>query len=132
MIIGIGIDMVDIARMRRELEQGQAGFRETIFSPDEIAYCESQRYPARHYAARFAAKEAFLKALGTGLSGGIAWRDVSVNRDRDGAPQLVLAGVAEAHAREQGVRDVRLSMTHTSDLAMAQVVLQDQTSSEAE
>jgi holo-[acyl-carrier protein] synthase len=126
MIIGVGNDILEVARMKRELEQGGSGFRNEIFAAGEIAYCEGQRYPARHYAARFAAKEAFLKALGTGLGSALTWREAEVHRGPAGEPGLILSGEAARRADQRGVKRIFLSLTHTADLAMATVVLEGQ------
>ena len=124
MIIGVGNDIMDVSRIRRELDSADLTFREQTFSPAEIDYCEGKRYPARHYAARFAAKEAFFKALGTGLIDGLAWRDVEVCVRDGGQPELTLSGASLTAARQRGVVNTFLSLTHTADLAMASVVLE--------
>ncbi len=124
MILGMGNDILEIGRMERELAQPGPDLRDELFTAEEIAYCERQRYPARHYAARFAAKEAFLKALNTGLQHGISWKDVGVMHIPDGAPQLVLSGEAGRIANARGVLNTFLSISHTSTVAMASVVLE--------
>ncbi|HUU46730.1 MAG TPA: holo-ACP synthase [Acidobacteriota bacterium] len=124
MIIGLGNDIMDVARVRRQLESAAPAFREQTFSPLEIGYCEGKRYPARHYAARFAAKEAFFKALGTGLASGFTWRDVEVRVGAEGRPELALSGASLRAAQQRGVVNTFLSLTHTADLAMASVVLE--------
>jgi holo-[acyl-carrier protein] synthase len=131
MIIGVGNDILEVARMERELEQGGSEFRDGVFAAGEIAYCERKRYPARHYAARFAAKEAFFKALGTGLSDGLSWLEVGVNRGPAGEPGLVLSGETARLAKRRGVERAFLSLTHTADLAMATVVLEGHSTDEA-
>lgn len=123
MILGIGTDLLDVARMERELA-GAPGFREAVFTPAEIAYCEAHRYPARHYAARFAAKEALVKALAREAPREFVWRDVELQRGEAGEPRLSLHGrLAEAAAR-LGVENVFVSVTHTGELASASVVLE--------
>lgn len=124
MILGVGNDILEVGRIQRELDQLGPSFRERLFSPDEIAYCEAKRYPAQHYAARFAAKEAFLKALSTGLRDGLSWTDMEVRNDPAGAPELVLSGEALKLARQHGIEKTFLSLSHTSSLAMASVVLE--------
>lgn len=117
-IVGVGIDLVDIARFERPT----ARLKDRVFTAAERRYCDRQAHPAPHYAARFAAKEAVLKALGTGWSGGIAWTDVEiVSRDRGGA-DVKLKGKAGAQARKLKVRTWHLSMTHTSGSAAAVAV----------
>ena len=124
MILGVGNDILEVGRIQRELDQPGASFRERLFSPDEIAYCEAKRYPAQHYAARFAAKEAFLKALSTGLRDGLSWKDVEVRNGAAGEPELILSGQALELAKRYGIERTFLSLSHTSSLAMASVVLE--------
>lgn len=123
MIVGIGTDLLDVGRMARELAREGAGFRDDVFTPAEVAYCESKAYPARHFAARFAAKEACWKALG-GPDGGDSLRDVEVERPADGPPSLVLKGRAKEKADGLGVTRALVSLTHTTTLASASVVLE--------
>lgn len=123
MILGIGTDLLDVARMARELEKDGAGFRDRVFTPAEIAYCEARRYPARHFAARFAAKEALFKAL-AGPASDDFWHEAEVERTGDAAPRLVLHGRAKEAADRLGVKSVLVSLSHTDSLASASVVLQ--------
>jgi holo-[acyl-carrier protein] synthase len=124
MILGMGNDIFEVDRMKQDLEQGGLEFRDRLFTAEEIAYCESKRYAAQHYAARFAAKEAFLKALNTGLRNGLTWKDIEVRHNADGAPELVLSGEARELAAQRGIEKTFLSLSHTSSLAMASVVLE--------
>jgi len=124
MLIGIGIDLLEVDRMAEQLRPGASAFREQVFTPAEIAYCESQHYPSRHYAARFAAKEAVLKALGTGARDASAWREVEVWRDGQGACGVRLHGQAQRLATERNVRRIHVSLTHTRGLAAASVALE--------
>ena len=123
MILGIGTDLLDVPRMERELREGDARFRDSVFTASEIAYCEGRRYPARHFAARFAAKEALFKALSTRAPAG-AWREVEVARDGDAPPRLVLHGRVKAAADELGVKSALVSLSHTARVAAANVVLE--------
>ncbi len=124
-ILGVGLDLVDVARMKGELAREGGGLRDRVFLPDEIAYCEGKGRPAVHFAARFAAKEAYFKALGTGWRGaGPTWSEVEVVRDDLGAPALRLHGAAAEAAEERGVRTTHLSLTHTAEVAAAVVVLE--------
>jgi holo-[acyl-carrier protein] synthase len=124
-VLGVGLDLVDVDRMTRELAREDGGLRDRVFTPDEIAYCEGKGRPAVHFAARFAAKEAFFKALGTGWRGaGPTWSEVEVVRDVLGAPTLRLSGAAAEAAGSLGVRSTHLSLTHTATLAAAAVVLE--------
>lgn len=124
--VGLGVDIVEIARMRRILERTPS-FREKVFSDEERAYCESTANPEVHYATRFAAKEAVLKALGTGFSRGVANHDVEVRRNAKGRPSVVLHGRAKEIAAEQGVRELPLSLsyTHTDAVACALAITEE-------
>jgi holo-[acyl-carrier protein] synthase len=124
MIVGIGLDLVDIERIEDLLHRrGEHGLRR-LFSPDEIAYCRARSRPAESYAARFAAKEAFFKAIGTGWGSAGLWTEIEVVPQAGGAPELRLSGSAAESARERGVRRARLSLSHTADVAAAVVVLE--------
>ena len=120
-LAGIGVDMLEISRMEKALER-RPNFAARVFTKEERTYCERMGRPAQHYAARFAAREAVLKALGTGFSAGIGLADVSVHTGEAGRPEVVLAGRAREVAAEQGVREVALSLTHTHDVAVASAV----------
>lgn len=122
---GIGIDLVPIARMRGVLERWQDRFITRVFTDDEIAYCRSRKDPAPHFAARFAAKEAGLKALGTGLRLGVSWRELEVRRERGGAPVLMLRGRSRELALGRGADRMLLALSHDGDYAIAQAMLVD-------
>ncbi|WP_417134261.1 holo-ACP synthase [Rubneribacter badeniensis] len=124
--VGLGVDIVEIARMRRILERTPR-FRERVFSEDERAYCDATANPETHYATRFAAKEAVVKALGTGFSRGIDVRDIEVRRNAKGRPVVALHGRAREVARELGVRElpVSLSFTHTEAVACAMAITEN-------
>ena len=127
MILGLGVDVCDVGRIRRALE-GAAGarFRDRVFTPAEQAYCEARnRGRFASYAARFAAKEAAMKALGTGWGSGVAWRDFEIVRGTDGPPELRLHGVAATLARQRGMVRWLLAMSHVADGAIASVVVED-------
>lgn len=118
---GIGIDLVEVSRIREMLEKHGRRFTERTFTANEIAYCDACADPAMHYAARFAAKEAVAKALGTGLwAEGVVWTDIEVVRQPSGKPAIMLHGAAKQHA---GEASCLVSLTHTRELAMAQVIL---------
>ena len=125
MILGIGIDIIDIPRVKRIAEEYGADFIARLFSEREIAYCKSKKNSEINFAARFAAKEALLKALGTGLRSGIDWKDIEVVRDDYGKPELVLIGKAKKLTDEKGVGIMHLSLSHTAEYAAAVVVLED-------
>lgn len=116
-MIGIGVDLCDVGRMRASLTRTPT-LAERLFTPGERAYCELRRDPAERYAARFAAKEAVLKAMGLGL-GACRWHDIEVVRADSGAPSLRLTGTAEQAAEERGIERWLLTLTHTSELAEA-------------
>lgn len=122
MAAGIGVDMLEIARMERVIKR-RPSFLKRVFTDEERAYCDSCARPAEHYAARFAAREAVLKALGTGFSEGIGFKDVSVTNDEWGKPIAVLSGRAAEVAAKRGVQEVALSLSHTRDVAVANAVL---------
>ena len=130
MIVGVGTDLLDVARMARELAREGAGFRDDVFTPAEVAYCESKAHPARHLAARFAAKEACWKALGGAGPEGLSLREVEVLRPAEGPPGLVLTGRAKAIADALGVTRALVSLAHTPTLASASVVLEGGTPTE--
>jgi holo-[acyl-carrier protein] synthase len=124
LILGIGIDLLETARMRRALDRSGDRFVSRVFTEAEAAYCRRQRRPEQRFAVRFAAKEAFLKALGTGWSGGISWRDVEVDRKLGGAPRILLAGRAAEIASRKGVERIHLSLTHLAETVAAVVVIE--------
>lgn len=124
--VGLGVDIVEIERMRRILTRTPS-FARRVFSEAERAYCDAKANPEVHYATRFAAKEAVVKALGTGFSEGIGVRDIEVRRTTKGRPYVVLTGRAREVAREQGVREMPLSLsfTHTEAVACAMAITED-------
>ena len=121
-IIGLGLDATDIDRIADTIARFGDRFLKRIFTDGEIAYCTRRRVPAIHFAGRFAAKEAAMKALGTGHSRGVLWRDVEVVR-RGGPPQLQFHGGAARRLAEMGGRSALLTITHSDDLALAQVLV---------
>ena len=124
MIVAIGIDIIEVARIREVLLRTPR-FRERVFTPAEQAYCEGRSaVAAQHYAARFAAKEAMLKALQTGWRGGIAWQDIEVASRDSGAPFLILQGPVLELCKSSGATATHLSLSHTTEHAIAQVVLE--------
>jgi holo-[acyl-carrier protein] synthase len=123
MILGIGVDIVEVARIRAGLDNPRTGarFQARVFTEQEIAYCRRRHNAAESFAARFAAKEATMKALGRGFGQGIAWREIEVTRG-EGAPGVRLSGGAQAYAEALGIRRIHLSLSHTADLAIAYVI----------
>ena len=124
MIFGTGIDIVDISRFERFLAEGNLPLFQRLFTPGEMAYCAGKKRSAQHYALRFAAKEAFLKALGTGLRYGISWLDMEVVHDPDGKPELRLAGRAAERFGDMNITRCFLSLSHDGNCALASVVLE--------
>jgi holo-[acyl-carrier protein] synthase len=124
MIIAIGIDLIDIARVRDSLVRSGRHFRDRVFTPKEIEYCEARPSSFQSYAARFAAKEAVMKALGTGWFQGVRWLDIEVLRDETGPPYLRLAGRALELFEAKGARKSHLSLAHSRGMAIAQVVFE--------
>ena len=119
-VIGIGTDLVEVDRIRDLLTRHGDRFKTKTFTPGEIAYSDSCADPAMHYAARFAAKEAVAKALGTGLwAEGVDWKDIEVVREASGAPSLRLKGGAESHLIRLGGTTALISLSHTAQLAQA-------------
>lgn len=125
MIVGSGIDLAEIGRLQQSIDRYGSRFLDRIYTAAEQAYCLRKRNSAESFAARFAAKEAGAKALGTGISQGVSWREIEVVRERSGRPTLELHGRAAQIAARLGVVRIALSITHTTGLAMASVVLED-------
>ncbi len=124
MIIGTGVDIVEINRLRKVMERLKDRFISRVFTPEEQQFCSGHRDPAPHFAARFAAKEALFKALGTGWAQGVTWLDVEVHRERQGAPNMLLHGEAERLSMSKGASKVHLSLSHTGQWAVATVILE--------
>ena len=124
MIVGTGIDITEVPRIREAIQRHGERFLQRIFTEGEIQYCESKVNRVARYAARFAAKEAGMKAIGTGWNHGVRWRDIEVARKPGGRPTLLLHGKAAEFAAKLGATNVALSLTHTAEQAMAQVILE--------
>lgn len=126
MVLGVGTDLIETKRIKESIDRYGERFLERVFTAGEIAYCmRKKKNAAESFAARFAAKEAGAKALGTGISRGITWRELEVRREASGKPTLHLSGRAAELAKAMGVRRVQLSLTHSRELAMAVVVAED-------
>ena len=125
MIVGLGLDIAEIDRIEAAIVRHGAPFIERLFTPSEAAYCESHKNRYERYAARFAAKEAAMKALGTGWRRGVRWRDIEVTREPSGKPTLRLEGVAKEFADRLGVKHISMTITHSGNLALAQVIFED-------
>ena len=120
MIVGIGTDIIEVARIER-LMAGQKRFQKRIFTETEVAYCESKKNKAQNYAARFAAKEAFLKAIGTGWRQGVAFKEIEVVNNPQGKPEIFLSGKAKEIADNLGITNIQISLSHLKDIAIAVV-----------
>ena len=125
MILGLGTDLIEIERIQQSLDKFGQRFTRKVFTEDEIAYCERKKHSAESFAARFAAKEAAAKALGTGISRGIQWKEIEVRRQPGERPTLHLSGRAAERAASMGVRNLQLSLTHSQDVALAVVVAEN-------
>src|SRR6266576_786509 len=124
MIVGSGIDIAEVPRVAKAVARFGDRFVRRVFTDGEIRYCESKANRVERYAARFAAKEAGMKALGTGWNHGVRWRDIEVARKPGGRPTLLLHGKAAEFAGQLGATNIALSITHTAEQAMAQVILE--------
>ena len=125
MILGTGIDLAEVARIRQAIERYGQRFVDRIYTPAEIAYVERKANRFERYAARFAAKEAGMKAIGTGWRRGVTWQDFEVKNLPGGRPTLLLHGEAAKIAANLGVKRIALSLTHTTEQGMAFVVMED-------
>jgi len=124
MVIGVGTDLIEIARIAQSVERYGERFLRRVFTPREIEYCQRKKNAAESFAARFAAKEAGAKALGTGISRGVGWLELEVTRAPGERPTLQLTGRAAARARSLGVAHISLSLTHSRDQALAVVIME--------
>jgi holo-[acyl-carrier protein] synthase len=125
MILGTGVDIAEVARVRETIERFGERFLKRIYTEGEVRYCERRARRFESYAARFAAKEAGMKALGTGWSRGVRWRDIEVVRPKGQRPTIQFHGEAAAVAARLGTKNVALSLTHTSEEALAHVILEN-------
>jgi holo-[acyl-carrier protein] synthase len=124
MIVGTGIDIAEVPRIRQSIERFGERFLQRVFTVREIRYCDSKANRFERYAARFAAKEAAMKALGTGWNHGVRWQDCEVVRQPGGRPTIAFHGKAAEFAARLGVKNAALSLTHTEEQAFAQVILE--------
>ena len=125
MVLGLGTDLIETKRVQESIDRFGERFLERVFTEGEIAYCRRKKNAGESFAARFAAKEAGAKALGTGISRGVNWKELEVRREVSGKPTLHLSGRAAELAEAMGVRRLQLSLTHSRELAMAVVVAED-------
>ncbi len=123
MVYGTGIDIIEVSRIQSVMEK-DIGFREKIFTPGEISYCEKMKNKYQHYAARFSAKEAFMKAIGTGWRFGIRFNDIDVYHDEFGKPLIRLTGKAEELAHQERISKIHVSLSHVKEVATAVVIVE--------
>jgi len=124
MIVGTGIDIAEVPRIAESIERFGERFLRRVFTEEEIRYCDSKANRVERYAARFAAKEASMKALGTGWNHGVRWRDIEVFRQPGRRPTIKFHGVAADFAAKLGAKNIALSISHTPELAIANVILE--------
>ena len=125
LILGIGTDIIEVARIQKVMER-DIGFRDKIFTPHEIEYCESKRHKYQHYAARFSAKESFLKGIGTGWRFGIRFGDIEVTHDELGKPEINIYGKAKEWVEKESVSNIYVSLSHLKEMATAIVIIEVQ------
>ena len=123
MIIGTGIDIIEVERIAHRVGRDN-GFKEFVFSKDEIIYCEAKASPFQHFAARFAAKEAFLKAVGSGWDSGLQFNEIEIINEKNGRPALHIRGTTEKTLEHLGIRIIHLSLSHLKSMATAVVILE--------
>lgn len=125
MILGTGIDIIEVARVQGSVERFGDRFVKRVLLPDEIAYCQQHRVPGPFIAARFAAKEAISKAFGTGIGAQLGWQDMEIRRKESGEPFVVLHGNGQKLFASRGARQLHISLSHTANYAAAVAVLED-------
>lgn len=123
MILGIGTDFIEVERVAEKIEK-KAGFKELVFSAHEIAYCEGMAFKYEHYAARFAAKEAFLKAIGTGWVSGTAFNEIEIHKDAEGKPEIRFSGITAETVRKMNAGKIHVSLSHLKTMAHAMVIIE--------
>ncbi|MFH1159408.1 MAG: holo-ACP synthase [bacterium] len=124
MIFGIGTDIIEVERIRKVMER-DLGFREKIFTPHEIEYCETKRNKYPHYAARFSVKEAFMKAIGTGWRFGIRFAEIEVTHDPLGKPEINVYGKAKEWCEKEAISKIHVSLSHLKEMATAIVIIEN-------
>jgi holo-[acyl-carrier protein] synthase len=124
MIVGIGTDLIEVERVADKMEKKQ-GFKELVFSAGEIIYCEARTYKYEHYAARFAAKEAFLKAIGTGWRNGTAFNEIEIYNDEVGKPEIRFHGLTAKTIADLKLGKIFVSLSHLKTMACAMVIIED-------
>jgi holo-[acyl-carrier protein] synthase len=122
MIIGTGVDIVEVARIKKSLEKYNPRFEEKIFTAEEILYCRAKAEPSIHFAARFAAKEAVMKCLGTGMDQEISFKDIEVTKLKTGKPLIILSGKGRKIASQLEIKTIHISLSHDRNYAIAQAI----------
>jgi len=123
MVTGVGIDMIETERIEAKIAK-ESGFRELVFSKNEISYCEAKGHKFEHYAARFAAKEAFFKALGTGWKNGTAFNEIEITNEESGKPEIIFLGETAETVKAMTIGKISVSLSHLKDIAAAVVVIE--------
>lgn len=123
MIFGVGVDIIEVDRIEDKLSR-TPGLKDKLYTPVEIGYCESKKFPAQHYAARFAAKEAFLKALGIGWSRGVKFSEIEIHNLESGQPVIEVYGRAKEFCQAESISRLYVSLSHLKTLAVATVILE--------
>lgn len=124
MASGVGIDLIEVERVMEKMTRAE-GFRDLVFSKNEIDYCEAKKNKFEHYAARFAAKEAFYKAIGAGWMNGTAFNEIEISNDEKGKPVITLLGNTAVIAAEMGIVTIHVSLTHLKTIASAVVIIEN-------
>ena len=124
MTFGLGIDIIEVSRIQKEISRKGGAFKTRVFTQDEINYSEPKITKAQNYAARFAAKEAFFKALGSGWSKGFAWTDVEIVNDKSGKPDIITHGKVKKFLKQNKISNIKVSISHIKETAVAIVILE--------
>ncbi len=124
MIVGIGTDIIEVNRIKIQIDK-DPGFKHTLFTENEINYCESKKSRYQNFSGRYAAKEAFFKALGTGWRNGMSYNDIEIKNDKLGKPEITLSNKTKVFAKEQGITTIFVSISHTQEYATAYVVVEN-------
>ncbi len=124
MVKGIGTDIIEVGRIKNQIEKNN-GLIESLFTKNEIEYCETFKHKQENYAARFAAKEAFFKAIGTGYRFGMAFTEIEISNDELGKPSLIAFGKTKEHIKKLGIQHIHVSLSHTKEYATATVIIEN-------
>ena len=122
MIFGTGIDIIEVGRIKKSIQRYSDRFEQKVFTQKEIDYCHSQADPAKHFAARFSVKEAVLKCFGTGITGGVLWKDIEVDKKKSGQPVLSLHGKGKKLFNQLKLKHIHISITHDKSYAIAHAI----------